>query len=54
MNGISMILVERSMPGVTTKPMKCGGCWSSGTSYITFEDVKVPVENLLGAEGAGM
>ena len=24
------------------------GAWSLGTTYITFEDVKVPVENLIG------
>jgi alkylation response protein AidB-like acyl-CoA dehydrogenase len=30
--------------------MKCSGVWASGTTYITFEDVKVPVENLIGEE----
>jgi len=29
------------------------GVWSSGTTYITFEDVKVPVENLIGKENQG-
>lgn len=29
------------------------GGWASGTTYITFEDVKVPVENLIGKEGEG-
>lgn len=53
MKGISMLLVEKSMPGVTTRKMKCSGVWSSGTTYITFEDVKVPVSNLLGKEGRG-
>jgi alkylation response protein AidB-like acyl-CoA dehydrogenase len=24
--------------------------WPSGTTYVTFEDVKVPVENLIGKE----
>jgi len=33
--------------------MKCSGVWSSGTGYITFEDVKVPVENLIGKENHG-
>lgn len=33
--------------------MKCSGVWSSGTGYITFEDVKVPVENLIGKENSG-
>jgi len=53
MNGISMLVVERSQPGVTTRKMKCSGVWSSGTTYITFEDVKVPVGNLIGKEGKG-
>lgn len=52
MGGISMLLVERG-PGVTTKQMKCSGVWPSGTTYITFEDVKVPVENLIGKENEG-
>ena len=33
--------------------MDCQGVWSSGTTYITFEDVKVPVENLIGKENQG-
>eukprot|EP01116_Phalansterium_solitarium_P001627 TRINITY_DN1143_c0_g1_i2.p1 TRINITY_DN1143_c0_g1~~TRINITY_DN1143_c0_g1_i2.p1 ORF type:complete len:561 (+),score=188.87 TRINITY_DN1143_c0_g1_i2:96-1778(+) len=51
--GISLLLIERTMPGVTTKQMNCMGVWASGTAYVTFEDVKVPVENLLGSEGDG-
>lgn len=52
MNGISVLLIERT-EGVTTRKMDCQGVWSSGTTYITFEDVKVPVENLLGKENQG-
>jgi len=52
MGGVSLLLVERG-PGVTTKQMKCSGVWPSGTTYITFEDVKVPVENLIGKENQG-
>jgi alkylation response protein AidB-like acyl-CoA dehydrogenase len=40
MGGISLLLVERG-PGVDTKQMQCMGVWSSGTSYITFDNVKV-------------
>lgn len=29
------------------------GWWASGTTYLTFEDVLVPVENLVGKEGEG-
>ncbi|KAL7619558.1 hypothetical protein AAE478_010098 [Parahypoxylon ruwenzoriense] len=53
MNGISLLLIERSFGGVSTRRMDCQGVWSSGTTYITFEDVKVPVENLLGKENQG-
>ncbi|KOS17963.1 Acyl-CoA dehydrogenase [Escovopsis weberi] len=52
MNGVSLLLIERG-PGVTTRRMDCQGVWSSGTTYITFEDVKVPVENLLGKKNQG-
>lgn len=53
MGGVSVLLVERTMPGVTTRKMDCQGVWASGTTYITFEDVKVPVENLIGKENQG-
>lgn len=53
MNGISVLLIERSAGGVSTRKMDCQGVWSSGTTYVTFEDVKVPVENLIGKENKG-
>lgn len=53
MNGVSLLLVERTMPGISTRHMPCSGVWASGTTYITFEDVKVPVENLIGKENKG-
>ena len=51
--GISMVLVEKTMPGVKCRQMDCTGVWASGTTYITFDDVKVPAENLIGKEGHG-
>lgn len=39
------------MKGVTAKRMKCQGMIMSGTTYITFENVLVPVENLIGEKG---
>eukprot|EP00933_Yihiella_yeosuensis_P070646 TRINITY_DN78790_c0_g1_i1.p1 TRINITY_DN78790_c0_g1~~TRINITY_DN78790_c0_g1_i1.p1 ORF type:complete len:454 (+),score=118.13 TRINITY_DN78790_c0_g1_i1:75-1436(+) len=53
MGGLSLLLVEKTMPGVNCRKMKCSGVWSSGTTYITFDDVKVPKANLLGKEGKG-
>ncbi|PWY86022.1 acyl-CoA dehydrogenase [Aspergillus heteromorphus CBS 117.55] len=53
MNGVSVLLIEREQGGVSTRRMDCQGVWSSGTTYISFEDVKVPVENLIGKENQG-
>lgn len=52
MNGVSALLIERG-EGVSTRKMDCQGVWASGTTYVTFEDVKVPVENLLSKENQG-
>ena len=52
MKGVSLMVVERG-PGVNTKQMNCMGVWASGTTYITFEDAKVPVANLIGKENKG-
>ncbi|KAJ9294747.1 hypothetical protein DTO271G3_6667 [Paecilomyces variotii] len=53
MGGVSLLLIERESGGVSTRRMDCQGVWSSGTTYVTFEDVKVPVENLIGKENQG-
>ncbi|KAJ3312974.1 Isobutyryl-CoA dehydrogenase, mitochondrial [Blyttiomyces sp. JEL0837] len=52
--GISCLLVEKDMPGISygNNEEKIG--WrSQPTRVITFEDVRVPVSNLIGAEGQG-
>jgi alkylation response protein AidB-like acyl-CoA dehydrogenase len=41
------------MPGLTCRQMKCSGVWPSGTTFITMENVKVPVSHLIGEEGEG-
>ncbi|KAF9143826.1 hypothetical protein BGX30_014671 [Mortierella sp. GBA39] len=53
MGGVSLLVIERGMPGVTTRQMKCSGVWSSGTAYINFDDVKVPRANIVGKENRG-
>lgn len=52
-SGISLLLIERG-PGVTTTKMPCMGAHASGTTRVTFEDVQVPVGNLIGVEGFGL
>jgi alkylation response protein AidB-like acyl-CoA dehydrogenase len=35
MRGVSLLLIEKTFPGVTTRKMKCSGVWPSGTTYST-------------------
>ncbi|KAM0754843.1 acyl-CoA dehydrogenase NM domain-like protein [Meredithblackwellia eburnea MCA 4105] len=51
--GLSMLLIERG-EGVETKLIKSSYSSAAGTAYITFDNVKVPAENLLGKEGQGL
>lgn len=50
--GISMLLIERT-EGVSTRIIKTSYSPVAGTAYITFDNVKVPVENLLGEQDLG-
>ena len=50
--GVSLLLIERG-EGVETKLMKTTYGSSAGTAYVIFENVKVPVENILGEENGG-
>jgi alkylation response protein AidB-like acyl-CoA dehydrogenase len=52
--GISCVLVEKGTPGLSygSKERKLG--WNSQhTAMVNFEDCRVPVENIVGAEGDG-
>ena len=52
--GITAFVVDMKAPGVTCgKPEDKMGIIGCATSDIIFEDVKVPVEDRLGAEGMG-
>lgn len=53
--GLSMLVVPlKGCEGVTMRRLKVGGQISAGTTFIELDDVKVPVENLIGEEGMGM
>jgi alkylation response protein AidB-like acyl-CoA dehydrogenase len=51
--GLSMLLMEKSMPGITVSKMDCMGVWPSGTTYIEFDNVKVPKTNIVGKVNEG-
>ena len=52
--GISAFIVERTWEGFSSKPIKGKyGIRAGNTGQLFFEDVKVPKQNLLGAEGDG-
>jgi len=51
--GLSVILIERE-EGVETSAIKTSYSPAAGTAFITFDNVKVPVENLLGEENKGI
>jgi len=53
MGGISLILLEKSMPGVNIRRMQTQFDNAHNTTFITLEDVRVPVQNLIGAENMG-
>ncbi|MDB5979448.1 MAG: Acyl-CoA dehydrogenase-like [Pseudomonas sp.] len=52
--GISLLLIEKGTPGFSVgRSLKKMGWWASDTAELFFEDCRVPVGNLIGAENMG-
>jgi len=51
--GVSLLLIEREREGFARTPLKKQGWWASDTAALYFDDVRVPVENLIGQENRG-
>jgi len=51
--GISIFVVDRETPGITAVKLDKLGWRASDTGEIAFDNVKVPVKNLMGEEGKG-
>ena len=51
--GISMFIVERDTPGLSARKLNKMGWLVSDTAELTFEDCRIPCENLLGKENRG-
>ena len=52
-SGVSLLLVEGRPEGLQRTPLKKMGWWCSDTATLYFDDVRVPVANLIGREGEG-
>ncbi len=53
MGGISMLVIDGDTPGLTRTPLKKMGWWCSDTATLYFDQCRVPVANLIGAENEG-
>ena len=52
-SGVSMLLIERKFGVVTTRKIETQGAWASGSTFVEFNDVKVPVQNIIGQVNQG-
>lgn len=53
-HGLSLLVVERGTPGFTvSRKLDKMGWLCSDTAELSYVDVRVPAENLVGAEGSG-
>ena len=52
--GVSLLLIEKGTPGFSVgRQLKKMGWWASDTAELFFDDCRVPVGNLIGAENMG-
>jgi acyl-CoA dehydrogenase len=51
--GVSLLLIDMDSPGVSRTKLQKMGWWASDTASIFFNDVRVPVQNLIGEAGRG-
>lgn len=52
--GLSLLIVPLKVEGVDMRRLSVTGSKTGGTTFIELDNVKVPVENLIGEEGKGM
>jgi len=45
---LSLLLIERNTPGIHIEPLKTQGLWMSNLCYIVFNNVRVPINHIIG------
>ncbi len=53
MYGISLLVIDTHLPGVSARKLNKLGWHASDTAELSFDNVRVPAEHLLGDEGSG-
>ncbi|WP_420470346.1 acyl-CoA dehydrogenase family protein [Brevundimonas sp. FT23042] len=53
MGGLSMLLIETDRPGVTRGPVPGLDWYNRNNGWLQFDNVEVPVSNLIGVENRG-
>jgi alkylation response protein AidB-like acyl-CoA dehydrogenase len=51
--GLSLLLIDARTPGIRVRRMETQFDSAHNTSFVTFDNVRVPANHLIGAEGAG-
>lgn len=51
-DGMTMLLIPKGQ-GLSVRHMKMSGSSSAGTAFVDFDDVLVPVGNVVGEVGQG-
>lgn len=51
--GLSLLVIDSDLPGVGTTPTPTLGWRAAGTATVTYEDVRVPEDRLIGRENSG-
>ena len=51
--GVSVLIIPLNLEGVERRPLKNSGVQASGSTLLTFDEVKVPKKYLIGKENRG-
>lgn len=51
--GVSVLVIPTNSEGFSARKIKNSGNNAGNTSWVTLENVRVPVENIIGKENGG-